>query len=102
MSSEIVIKEVNSKALLRKFVDVPNNMYKDVEQFVPAFYGDDIADWNPQKNPASKYCESKAFLAFRGDEIVGRIAAILSKRSNELWNTNRMRFSQVDFIDDEE
>ena len=102
MSSNLIIKEVTTPSELRRFVDVPNVMYKNVEQFIPAFYGDDLADWNPKKNPAFKYCEAKAFLCYRNGEIVGRIGAILSHRSNELWGTNRMRFSQLDFIDDEE
>ena len=94
--------EVKTKAQLRKFVTVPNEMYKDVPQFVPSFYGDDLADWDPQKNPAFAYCEARAFLSYRDGKIVGRIGAILSHRSNEKWGTNRMRFSQVDFIDDPE
>ena len=97
---EIRIVEVKNKAQLRKFVDLPNRMYKDVPQFVPAFYGDDLADWDKEKNPAFQYCEARAFLAYRGDEIVGRIGAIISHAANRKWNTKRMRFTQVDFIDD--
>lgn len=100
--STIEIREVTSKPMLRKFVDFPNRLYADVPQFVPAFYGDDLADWDRKKNPAFRYCEAKAFLAYRGEEIVGRIGAILSHEANRKWNTNRMRFSQVDFIDDSE
>ena len=100
--SDLRIVEVKTKAQLRKFVTVPNVMYKDVPEFVPSFYGDDLADWDPKKNPAFAYCEARAFLAYRGDKIVGRIGAILNHRSNEHWKTNRMRFSQPDFIDDPE
>lgn len=101
--SEVKIIEVNTKSRsqLKKFVEFPNKMYKDVPQFVPAFYADDMADWS-DKNPAYQYCEAKAFLAYRGEQIVGRIGAILSKKSNETWGNNRMRFTQVDFIDDRE
>ncbi|MGI6021126.1 MAG: hypothetical protein ACOX71_06625 [Lachnospiraceae bacterium] len=102
MKNTIEIKEVESKADLRKFVDYPNILYRDDERFVPAFYGDDLADWDKEKNPAFEYCEARAFLAYRNGEIVGRIGAILSRKSNEIWNTNRMRFTQVDFIDDPE
>ncbi|MBQ6369471.1 MAG: hypothetical protein IJJ17_05305, partial [Parasporobacterium sp.] len=35
-----------------------------------------------------------------GSEIVGRIGAIISHAANQKWNTKRMRFTQVDFIDD--
>lgn len=100
MSVQIV--EVKTKAQRRLFVDYPNQLYRDVPQFVPAFYGDDLDDWDPQKNPAFSYCEARAFLAYRDGQIVGRIGAILSNKSNETWNQKRMRFSQVDFIDDRE
>lgn len=63
---EIRIVEVKTKAQLRKFVNLPNRMYKDVPQFVPAFYGDDLADWDKEKNPAFQYCEARAFLAYGG------------------------------------
>lgn len=96
----VTVVEVKTKDQLRKFVDFPNLLYRDVPQFVPAFYGDDLNDWNKKKNPAFEYCEAKCFLAYKDGEIVGRIGAILSHKANEKWNTNRMRFSQVDFIDD--
>ena len=102
VKSKVEIREVTSKAALRRFVNFPNVLYKDVEQFVPAFYADDLDDWNPKKNPAFSYCEAKCFLACRDGKIVGRIGAILSHKANETWNTKRMRFSQVDFIDDRE
>ena len=100
--SSVEIVEVKTKAQRRKFVNYPNLLYKDNPNFVPAFYGDDMADWDPKKNPAFAYCEARAFLAYRDGEIVGRIGAILSHAANEKWGTRRMRFSQVDFIDDHE
>ena len=101
-TSRVEVREVITKKDLRRFVDYPNKLYRDVPQFVPAFYGDDLADWDKEKNPAFEYCDAKCFLAWRDGEIVGRIGAILSHRANEKWGTNRMRFSQVDFIDDRE
>ena len=100
--NSINIVEVNNRRLLKQFVDFPNRLYQDNPYFVPAFYNDDINDWRKDKNPAFRYCDAKAFLAYKNDEIVGRIGAILNKRSNEKWNNLRMRFSQVDFIDDRE
>lgn len=102
MSEQISIKEVKTKADRRVFVDYPNRLYRDNPYFVPAFFGDDMADWDKSKNPAFEYCEAKAWLAYRAGEVVGRIGAILSHASNEKWKTKRMRFSQIDFIDDRE
>ncbi|MDO4622006.1 MAG: hypothetical protein Q4B22_03555 [Eubacteriales bacterium] len=96
------IEEVLTRSQLKKFVDYPNQLYRNVPQFVPATYADDLEDWDREKNPAFAYCEARCWLAVRNNEIVGRIGAIISHRANEKWNTNRMRFTQVDFIDDKE
>lgn len=98
----VSIVEVTTKAQLRRFVDYPNQLYRGVPQFVPATYGDDLSDWDRQKNPAFSYCDARCWLAERDGEIVGRIGAIRSRKANEKWDTNRMRFTQVDFIDDPE
>lgn len=102
VGNNILIKEVLTKADRKVFVDYPNVLYRDDPHFVPAFYEDDMADWDPEKNPAFEYCEARAFLAYKDGKPVGRIGAILSHRANEKWGTKRMRFSQVDFIDDRE
>ena len=98
----VSIIEVTTRAQLRQFVDYPNILYKDVPQFVPATFDDDMSDWNKKKNPAFAYCEARCWLAMRNGEIVGRIGAILSHKANEKWHTKRMRFTQVDFIDDQQ
>lgn len=95
------IREVQTKSDLKKFVVFPNQLYKDVPQFMPPLISEDLADWNPKSNPAYEYCEWRCWLAWRDGEIVGRIGAILSHKANEKWNTRRMRFTQVDFIDDD-
>ena len=98
----VEIKEVVTKSDLRKFVDYPNKLYKGNPYFVPSTYADDLEDWDREKNPAFEYCEAKCFLAYRDGEIVGRIGAILSDKANKKWGYKRMRFTSVDFIDDEE
>ena len=96
------IVEVKTKAQRKLFAEFPTKFYKDVPQYIPNTYDDDLADWDPKKNPAFEYCDARCWLAYRGEEIVGRIGAIYSKRANEKWNTKRLRFSQVDFINDDE
>lgn len=98
----VTIKEVTTKRDLRRFVDYPNRLYRDTPQFVPPLLSDDLSDWDRKRNPAFEYCDAKCWLALRDGKIVGRIGAILSHKANEKWNTSRMRFTQVDFIDDPE
>ena len=98
----IEIREVRTKRQLRQFVNYPNLLYRDVPQYIPPLITEDLADWDPKKNPAFSFCDAKCWLALRDGRIVGRIGAIYSRRANEKWGANRMRFTQVDFIDDEE
>ena len=98
----VSIVEVTTKAQLRKFVDYPNRLYEGVPQFVPATYDDDLSDWDRSKNPAFEYCDARCWLAERDGDIVGRIGAIYSRKANDKWGANRLRFTQVDFIDDRE
>ena len=79
----VSIVEVTTKAQLRRFVDYPNQLYRGVPQFVPATYGDDLSDWDRQKNPAFSYCDARCWLAERDGGIVGRIGAIRSRKANE-------------------
>ncbi len=74
----VEIREVTTKAERKIFVDFPNRFFAENPNFVPAFYGDDMSDWDPKKNPAFSYCDAKAFLAYKGGKVVGRIGAILS------------------------
>ena len=97
----IKIKEVKTKREKEVFVDFPNRFYRNEPNFVPAFFNDDMHDWD-KNNPAMEYCEYKMFLAYKDGQVVGRVGAILSHKANEKWKTNRMRFSQLDFIDDYE
>ena len=99
-NGEITVREVKSARDRRLFVSFPNVLYRDNPYYVPPMYADELADMNPRKNPAFSYAEARYFLAFMGKRIVGRIGAIYSTRANERWGTHRMRFTQVDFVDD--
>ena len=77
----IVIKKVHDKALLKKFIYFNINLYKDCKQYVPPLIYDEFATLNREKNPAFDHCEAEYFLAYRNDEIVGRIAAIINHLS---------------------
>lgn len=98
----VTIREVVSKEDRKKFVKFPINLYKNNPYYVPSLVLDEMETLNPKKNPAFDHCEAKLFLAYRGDQIVGRIAGIIHNLSNDTWKQNRIRFGFVDFVDDSE
>ena len=103
-SKSIEIIEVLTKKDLWKWVRFPNKLYKSNEFFVPFLENDefDTFSGSEQKNPAYEFCETKLFLAYRGKEIVGRIAGLVNHAANKKWGTNALRFTRFDFIDDYE
>lgn len=100
----VIIKEINEndKALKRAFVKFPITLYKDTPYYVPPLVLDELETLNTKKNPAFDFCEMQLFLAFRDNKIVGRIAAIINNKANEIWNNKQGRFGFVDFINDNE
>ena len=96
----IVIKEVTTKKDLKKWIDFPTVLYKDNEYFVPFLASDETETFSPDKNPAYGFCETKLFLAYKDNEIVGRIAGLINRAYNEKWNKNAIRFTRFDFVDD--
>ena len=98
----INIKEVISKKDLKKWIEFPNSLYKDNEYYVPFLMSDEMETFTPDKNPAYAFCETKLFLAYKDDKIVGRIAGLINHAYNKKWDKNAIRFTRFDFIDDYE
>lgn len=98
----VLIKEVITKSDLKKWVDFPNKLYKDVPNYVPFLMPDEIGTFSKDKNPAYDFCETKLFLAYKDGKIVGRIGGLINHAYNKKWNKNAIRFTRFDFIDDEE
>lgn len=96
---DIEIREVQTKEDLRKFVKFEIELLKEYKSYLPPLISDEIRIFS-SKNPSLKYCDHKLFLAYRGGKIAGRVAAIINKRSNERWETKRVRFGWFDFIED--
>ena len=98
--SEIIIKEVKTKKDLTKFVRFPLKLYKGNENYIPALEVDEKNMYNREKNGSYDYCDSILFLAYKDNEIVGRIAGIINYKYNEKINAKHLRFSHFDVIDD--
>ncbi len=97
---DVSIKEVTTLRELRAFIRFPNKLYRNSPYWVPALFVDDYQTFRRDKNPAFDYCEARYWLAYRGREIVGRIAAIHNRESIAKWQQPYLRFGWVDFVDD--
>ncbi|HBK31627.1 MAG TPA: hypothetical protein DDZ78_08425, partial [Porphyromonadaceae bacterium] len=93
----VTISKINDKESLRKFVHFGIDLYEGNEYYVPPLIYDELATLNRAKNPAFDHCEATYFLAYRDNEIVGRIAVMINYKANERWNHKQARFGFVDF-----
>lgn len=98
----IRVFEAKTKRQMRQFARFPIELYKGNPYYVPSFLSDDVNMKNPKRNFAAEGCDVKCFLAEKDGKTVGRIAGIIVHESNKKFNTKCVRFSRIDFIEDEE
>jgi hypothetical protein len=101
-SNPIELKKVNTKKDLKRFIAFQNKLYKGNKFWCPPMRLDEMNTLSRDKNPAFDFCEAGYWIAYRGKEIVGRIAGIINHTANERWNEKLVRFGWIDFIDDHE
>jgi hypothetical protein len=94
------IKSVNSKDELGLFIDFPHDLYKSDPNYVPELF---IAQRDLlTTHPFHKHSTLQTFLAYDGDKVVGRIAAILNNNHNQFNKVNDGFFGFFDCINDQE
>lgn len=98
----VEIKEVTSKKELKQFVKFNIDLYAGNPYHVPGLIQEEMMTLDKTKNPAFEVCDAVYYLAYREGKVVGRIAGIINRGSNETWQQKRARFGFVDFIDDDE
>lgn len=98
----LTIRKIDSKGDLKKFVQLPFDIYKGNAYWVPPIKDDELKALSPESNPAFKYNTARFWLAERDGKVVGRIGAIISPAANEKFGENMCRLTRMEFIDDAE
>lgn len=96
----IIVKQITSKSDLKKFVTFPFKLYKDSKYWVPSLIKDEMETIDTKKNPVFKNAEAWYYLAYKNDEIVGRIAVILNHLEVNEQGKKKIRFGWLDMVDD--
>ncbi len=98
----IHLKEVTTHKELKDFVNFQYELYKNNQFWVPPLKKEELFSLQHDKNPAFDFCESKYWLAYKNDKIVGRVAGIINHKFNKKFDKKIMRFGWIDFIEDDE
>lgn len=96
----ITIRELTSHDQLYDFVHFPFLLYGDNPYWAAPIISYELQNLDPQKNPVFSHVEVKYFMAYKGEQPVGRIAGIINHPEVHELDTPKIRFGYFDFIDD--
>ncbi|GIX49322.1 MAG: hypothetical protein KatS3mg131_3533 [Candidatus Tectimicrobiota bacterium] len=75
-SDPILVRPVRSRRERRRFITFPWRLYGADPHWVPPLIGERLRFFDPARNPFFAANPHQLFLAYRGQQVVGRIAAI--------------------------
>lgn len=98
---KIEVVRVDNKERTDDFVALPYSIYRDCEQYVPDLEFE-VRDFiNPAVNPSYEFADIQPFVAYKDGEAVGRIIGIVNRKANERWHCKKVRFTMIEFVDDQ-
>ena len=98
--SDIKVKQVLNLSDLELFIKFPMELYKGNPYYVPPLINEEKSIWMKEENPALQYSEAAQFLAYKGENIVGRIAVMINHKEEKELGIRKVRFGWLDFIND--
>ena len=98
--SDIKVKQVLNSSDLELFIKFPMELYKGNPYYVPPLINEEKSIWVKEENPALQYSEAAQFLAYKDENIVGRIAVMINHKEEKELGIRKVRFGWLDFIDD--
>lgn len=102
MAKPVVVRKVENQVDFRAFFEFPWTLYKGDPYWTPLLLSmrRDLLDH--KKNPSWEYMEGDYFAAWRGDQIVGTIAAYINHRHNDFHGEKIGWFGAFEVYDDQE
>jgi len=101
MTAPVSVRKVDSKADYETFLRFPWDHYRDNPYWVPQLVSMVRHKLDKRKNPTWKHLEGEYFLAWRGDQPVGTVAAFVNHRHNEFHHEHVGFFGLFECIDDQ-
>ncbi|RKG74874.1 N-acetyltransferase [Corallococcus terminator] len=100
MPTDVQVTPVRGAADRTAFIRLPYALYRDDPNWVPPLEMERKDFLDPKKNPFFDYAEVELFLARRGTEVVGRVAAIKNPRHMEVHGTKEGFFGLFECVND--
>jgi GNAT superfamily N-acetyltransferase len=100
LPSDVQVTPVRGSAEKMQFIRFAYSIYRNDPSWVPPLEMERKDFLDPKKNPFFAYGELELFLARRGKDVVGRIAAIRNPRHMEVHGTQEGFFGLFECIND--
>lgn len=95
-----IIKKVKTNDELKKFIDLPHELYSSDSNYVPELFISQKKLFNKKKNPFFKHASADFFLAVKDGKSTGRIAVINNVNYQNYSGNNDCFFGFFDTTDD--
>lgn len=95
----ITIKEAKNDKELMDFVKFPFSLYKNNPYWVPPIIKEEFKSFNP-KNDIFQSVDVHFYLAYKNDQLVGRVAASINWTEVNDLHKPKVRFGWLEMIDD--
>ncbi len=99
-AEDVVVTRVQDGLEKDRFIKFQWEVYRNDLHFIPPLLMERHEFLDPAKNPFFQHAEVALFLARRGGEIVGRIAAIEDRNFNAFHKTRTAYFGLYESVDD--
>lgn len=99
MSENFEIRKVENEEDLKRFIQLPWQIYKDNPYWVPPLIKDVKFKLDRSKHPFFEHAKAEMFLVSEGTKTVGRIAAVIDDRHNEFHKERMGFFGMFECID---
>src|SRR5690606_22256758 len=98
----IEITRISTKKQLKEFVKFQFSLYKTSKNWVPPIISQELDNFDKVKNPAFQDADAWFYLAYRNNEIVGRVCAIVDWDEEKKQGNRKLRFGWFDCINDQQ
>jgi len=96
----MILEKVETKKQVKEFVNFPLKLYKKCPYYVPQFYGDELKAFDLNNRDTEKYYLEAFLVKNDNGNVLGRVAAVVHKQYNNLYNAKTVRFTRIDFVND--
>ncbi len=100
--TELLIKQVASRREKKQFLEFPWSLYRNDPNWIPPLRADQKGLVGYRPHPFHEINQCQTFLACRGGEVRGRVAAILNQEHIDRYDERRGFFGFFECVDDQE